>query len=281
MIYNNPVKIFLFFLSILIVIVGNFLFLRIPEAYCVICSDDIDTYFKKKFHCKVDIAQQLKQLMQVSDAHSQCLIQLQQQLSETQQDLDKLRGHIQNIQHHIAEITNDQKELYKKLDQILSKNGNKSLYYNDEEQPPHLNNFKMNMMSNDKIKKNTTDELDIDYKTAVGLVLEKKQYTQAIQAFQDFIKKYSTSCYHANAHYWLGQLYYNQGNKHDASYHFALVVKNYSKSSKAADALLKIGMIMQEQNQIEKAKIVYRQVGKLYPNSGASKQAQKRLLHLS
>lgn len=55
------------------------------------------------------------------------------------------------------------------------------------------------------------------------------------------------------------------------------MVKNYPKSPKASDALLKVGVIMQEKGQKDKARAVYQQVGKLYPSAEAAKQAQNGL----
>lgn len=269
MIYQYKKNFFCFLLLLTWIIIAIFLILITSSvAYCAI------------YRNKTDLEQKIKQLTQISDAHSQCLIQLQQQLFENQQDLDKLQGCVQNIEHHIAEIVQNQKESYKTLNQLSNQNTNNVKVIDDKIQ-------KLSVIGNTSVgiynqnKKDISNTEEIDYKAAVGLVLEKKQYIQAIQLFQDFIKKYPKSHYQPNAHYWLGQLYYNQGNKNNASYYFALVVKNYPQSSKASDALLKIGIIMQETNQIDKAKIIYRQIGKLYPNSDSSKQAQKRLLHLS
>lgn len=42
---------------------------------------------------------------------------------------------------------------------------------------------------------------------------KKKQYDQAISAFQSFVKQYPKSTYQPNANYWLGQLFYNKGKK--------------------------------------------------------------------
>ncbi|CAK8736533.1 Cell division coordinator CpoB [Sodalis praecaptivus] len=58
------------------------------------------------------------------------------------------------------------------------------------------------------------------------------------------------------------------------------MAKTYPKSPKAPDALLKVGVIMQEKGQKDKARAVYQQVGKLYPSAEAAKQAQKRLAGL-
>ncbi|MEQ4530831.1 MAG: tol-pal system protein YbgF, partial [Mixta sp.] len=83
-----------------------------------------------------------------------------------------------------------------------------------------------------------------------------------------------------NANYWLGQLNYNKGKKDDAAYYFATVVKNHPKSPKSSEALYKIGVIMQDKGDTAKAKAVYQQVIKQYPNTEAAKQAQKRAASL-
>lgn len=54
-----------------------------------------------------------------------------------------------------------------------------------------------------------------------------------------------------------------------------MVVKNYAKSPKAPDAMYKVGIIMQEKGQADKAKAVFQQVIKQYPTSAAAKQAKK------
>ena len=74
-----------------------------------------------------------------------------------------------------------------------------------------------------------------------------------------------------------GQLNYNKGKKDDAAYYFASVVKNYPKSPKAADAMFKVGVIMQDKGDTAKAKAVYQQVISKYPGTDGAKQAQKRL----
>lgn len=225
--------------------------------------------------------QRINQLHQISNAHSECLIQIQQQISENQKNIDMLRNHIQNIQHHIINMNNDQQISYKKLNEILNFY-NKTHAMNSDNQLSTINiekTKKYNTMKNtDVIIQSTHDH--IAYKHAVSLVLEKKKYDQAIQAFQDFIKNYPNSDYQSNAHYWLGQLNYNKNRKNEASYYFAIVTKNYPKSPKAPEALLKIGIIFQETQRKDQAKMIYQQINKLYPNSDIAKLAKQHLAHL-
>ncbi|WP_428945590.1 cell division protein CpoB [Pantoea sp. FN060301] len=220
-------------------------------------------------------------LERISDAQGQLLQQLQQQLSDSQRDMDSLRGQIQENQYQLNQVVERQKGLYQQMDALSSGGANA------QAQTPSASDDAPaaaagaaaagNATANDNAATPTqSGDANTDYNTAVSLVLEKKQFDQAITAFQAFIKKYPDSTYQPNANYWLGQLNYNKGKKDDAAYYFATVVKNYPKSPKSADALYKVGVIMQEKGDTAKAKAVYQQVAKQYPNTDAAKNAQKR-----
>ncbi|KHN52677.1 cell division protein CpoB [Pectobacterium fontis] len=218
------------------------------------------------------VEDRVTQLERISNAHSQLLTQLQQQLSDTQRDIDSLRGQIQESQYQLNQVVERQKQIYQQIDGLSSQSSS----------TPTTDGAPASAAGTDTGAANTaapasTGDANTDYNAAVALVLEKKQYDQAISAFQAFVKKYPDSTYQPNANYWLGQLNYNKGKKDDAAYYFASVVKNYPKSPKSAEALLKVGVIMQEKGQADKAKAVYQQVVKMYPNTESAKQAQKRL----
>lgn len=51
------------------------------------------------------------QLERISNAHSQLLTQLQQQLSDSQNDIDTLRGQIQESQYQLNQVVERQKAL--------------------------------------------------------------------------------------------------------------------------------------------------------------------------
>ena len=225
------------------------------------------------------IEDRVTSLERISNAHSQLLTQLQQQLSDSQRDADTLRGQIQENQYQLNQIVERQKQMYQQMDSLsqgsagaastgaAAATGDASGSANAAAAPD----------TGAAQAPASTGDVNSDYNAAVSLALEKKQYDEAIAAFQSFVKKYPDSTYLPNANYWLGQLYYNKGKKDDAAYYFAVVVKNYPKSPKSSDAMYKVGVIMQEKGQADKAKAVFTQVVKQYPNTDAAKQAQKRL----
>ncbi|EFM21379.1 cell division protein CpoB [Pantoea eucalypti] len=217
-------------------------------------------------------------LERISNAQAQLMQQLQQQMSDNQRDIDALRGQIQQNTYQLNQVVERQKQLYQQIDTLssASSNGGQQAAGSDAAADTGAAATAGAAASTESAPAQTGDA-NSDYNAAVALILEKKQYDQAISALQAWVKRYPDSTYQPNANYWLGQLNYNKGKKDDAAYYYATVVKNYPKSPKAAEALLKVGVIMQEKKDTAKAKAVFQQVIKLYPDTESAKQAQKRL----
>lgn len=218
-------------------------------------------------------------LERISNAQAQLMQQLQQQMSDNQRDIDALRGQIQQNTYQLNQVVERQKQLYQQIDSLSSTSGGQQAAGSNAAADTGAAATAGAAASTDSAPAQTGDA-NSDYNAAVALILEKKQYDQAISALQAWVKRYPDSTYQPNANYWLGQLNYNKGKKDDAAYYYATVVKNYPKSPKAAEALLKVGVIMQEKKDTAKAKAVFQQVIKLYPDTESAKQAQKRLTSL-
>jgi len=220
-------------------------------------------------------------LERISNAQAQLMQQLQQQMSDNQRDIDALRGQIQQNTYQLNQVVERQKQLYQQIDSLssASTSGGQQAAGSNAAADTGAAATAGAAASTDSAPAQTGDA-NSDYNAAVALILEKKQYDQAISALQAWVKRYPDSTYQPNANYWLGQLNYNKGKKDDAAYYYATVVKNYPKSPKAAEALLKVGVIMQEKKDTAKAKAVFQQVIKLYPDTESAKQAQKRLASL-
>ncbi|EOL9019108.1 cell division protein CpoB [Cronobacter dublinensis] len=213
------------------------------------------------------------QLERISNAHSQLLTQLQQQLSDNQSDIDALRGQIQENQYQLNQIVERQKQILLQMDSLSNGNGGAAAAQTGAAPAAPDAGASAPAAS----APTQSGDANTDYNAAIALVQDKSRQDEAITAFSNFIKQYPDSTYQPNAHYWLGQLNYNKGKKDDAAYYFASVVKNYPKSPKAADAMFKVGVIMQDKGDTAKAKAVYQQVVSKYPGTEGAKQAQKRL----
>lgn len=226
------------------------------------------------------VEDRVTQLERISNAHSQLLTQLQQQLSDNQTDIDALRGQIQESQYQLNQVMDRQKQIMLQIDSLNGGSGSGSAQTQQASDQSNATAATAAPASGNTAASGVpvqTGDANTDYNAAIALVKDSSRQDDAITAFQNFIKKYPDSTYQPNANYWLGQLNYNKGKKDDAAYYFASVVKNYPKSPKAADAMFKVGVIMQDKGDTAKAKAVYQQVVSKYPGTDGAKQAQKRL----
>ncbi|AID24372.1 cell division protein CpoB [Salmonella bongori] len=222
------------------------------------------------------VEDRVTQLERISNAHSQLLTQLQQQLSDNQSDIDSLRGQIQENQYQLNQVIERQKQILLQLGNLNNSGAAQTTDGAQSGAIPAATPAPEAGAATSGTPVQTGDA-NTDYNAAIALVQDNSRQDEAIVAFQNFIKKYPDSTYQPNANYWLGQLNYNKGKKDDAAYYFASVVKNYPKSPKAADAMYKVGVIMQDKGDTAKAKAVYQQVISKYPGTDGAKQAQKRL----
>lgn len=222
------------------------------------------------------VEDRVTQLERISNAHSQLLTQLQQQLSDNQSDIDSLRGQIQENQYQLSQIEERQKQILLQIGNMSGGAAANGATPADGSASGNTGNTATPSAPASSAPVQTGDA-NTDYNAAFALVQDKSRQDDAITAFQNFVKKYPDSTYVPNANFWLGQLYYSKGKKDDAAYYFASVVKNFPKSPKAPDAMYKVGLIMQEKGDTAKAKAVYQQVVAKYPGTDGAKQAQKRL----
>lgn len=106
------------------------------------------------------------------------------------------------------------------------------------------------------------------YKTAYGYLLQQN-YGAAEAAFDDFLKRYPTDAMAGNAQYWLGELYFVQGQYKQAAGAFLKGSRNYAKSVKAPDSLMKLAMSLDRMGQREAACQAFSELASRYPSPPA------------
>lgn len=210
-------------------------------------------------------------LERLGKAHCQVLHAIQKQLIDNQDDINVLLGKIETNQYKLNKVVRENKIIRKQIDKLIQS----SMAVKEVKQK--LEAHKFYVASIDSSESDSFRNGEIDYHAAIALILEKKQYSQAMASLQSFIKKYPKSMYQSNAYYWLGQLFYIKGKKDDAAYYFSSVVKNYKRSEKVPDAMYKVGVIMQEKGLTKKANAVFHEVLKKYPRSAAASLVKNRI----
>ncbi len=114
------------------------------------------------------------------------------------------------------------------------------------------------------------------YRDAFEL-LKQRKYAEAIDAFNDLLRRYPQGQYTDNARYWLAETYYVQRNYPAALAEFDRLVQLTPSSAKVPAAMLKIGYIQYEQEAYDQARAALQQVVAKYPDSTEARLAQSRL----
>jgi tol-pal system protein YbgF len=90
------------------------------------------------------------------------------------------------------------------------------------------------------------------------------------QGFRQHIQRYPSDAKAADAHYWLGESLLGQQKYRDAAEVFLAASKDYSKSKKAPDMLLKLGISLIGLKQRDVACATFAEVGKRYPDASSA-----------
>ncbi|WCE30728.1 tol-pal system protein YbgF [Vibrio sp. SCSIO 43137] len=194
-------------------------------------------------------------------------LQMQQQIDEMTAELDELRGLVERNSYDMKQMLDRQRELFIEMDKLRNEVKTSATAETDTSDTGSEGN-------------SGTYSSDLDeeaaYKNAVDLILKKKDYAGAINAFIKFQSDFPQSNFTPNSHYWLGQLYFARKQDAEAEKSFSAVV-SFKDSNKRADSLVKLGDIATRNKQTAKANSYYQQVIKEHPNSASAKAAQKKL----
>ena len=106
------------------------------------------------------------------------------------------------------------------------------------------------------------------YETAYGLLLQQ-DYGAAQTSFAEFLKNNPRSPLAGNAQYWLGETFYVRGQYKSAAGAFLKGYRQFSRSNKAPDSLLKLAMSLDKLGQRAAACSSLSELGQKYPQAAA------------
>jgi tol-pal system protein YbgF len=104
------------------------------------------------------------------------------------------------------------------------------------------------------------------YQSAYGHVLTG-DYSQAENEFRSYLEAFPTGEKAADASFWMGEAQYSQGKFNDSAKTFLNAHQAYSKSPKAPEMLLKLGMSLAALDNKDTACATLREVNKRYPKA--------------
>ncbi len=199
---------------------------------------------------------------------NQSLVRLTQQLSALERRADEMQGVTDTLGHDASSTSERQRDLYADLDDRI-RNLETSLQAGGR-----------SVLDGGNLAPGTLpvpggSDRD-NYQAAFELVKEQR-YEPATLAFQQFLLSFPDSDLAANAQYWLAESYYVTQKFNDALKSFQVVIKDYPRSSKVADALLKMGYCNYELKRWEAAKVPLVRVQSDFPDTTAARLAAQRL----
>ena len=199
---------------------------------------------------------------------NQSLVDLTQRIDAVERSADELQGRAETLEYQ-AESTGDrQRQLYADLDARIQeleasvRSGGSGVLEGGSLRPGEL-----------PFPQGSDRE---NYQAAFEL-LKQQRYEPAALAFEQFLVSFPDSELADNAQYWLAESHYVTKQFEDALASFQVVIDEYPRSRKVADALLKIGYCNYELKRWDAARTALGRVQADFPETTAARLAGQRL----
>lgn len=179
-----------------------------------------------------------------------------------QQEIQTLRGTIEKQSHDIKTL---QSELTATLNKRLVQ----------ESHSPSQKASKTTQASETLVQKIDPAPVS-NYEKAIEAI-RNKQYLQAQNFLIEYLAIHPHDKLAGNAHFWLGEVYYQQNKRTLAKREFEILRKDYPASPKLANALLKLGYLEVDEENFGKAKEIFNRVIKKFPETSSAQLAKIKL----
>lgn len=233
-----------------------------------------------------DLATKVANLERVVQSRTRSQQRVQEQINDLQTELSGIRGKIEEQNFQIEKILQRQRELLlafdiqsQQLQEAATKSNNdigavslvtgKTATVNPPAQQPNAN-----VLADSSGVVQTEAQA---YRAAVDLILKQRDTKAAVPKLEAFAAEFPDSKFKPNAHYWLGQIHYNNRTWTKAKEQFGILVSQYPDSNKIADATLKLGITEKNLGNTSAARDLLAKVVSAYANSTSAKLAQEQL----
>ena len=235
-------------------------------------------------HAAETLEQRIARLEQKMD--SQALVEMAVRLDRLERELQQLRGQTEEQAHSVKDLRQRQRDLYMDIDRRISsmerEAGAAGVATATEPAPaspvaPVSTPAAAAASTNAAPAPAAASGMDAEkervaYQKAFDQ-LRDLRYAQAIDAFRSFLKEYPNGNYAPIAQYWIGEANYAQRNFKQAVADYQLLLQNYPKSPKLAEAMLKIGYSQYELGEKDAAKTILTDLANRYPDTTEAGQA--------
>jgi tol-pal system protein YbgF len=206
-------------------------------------------------------------------AGGQTLLEMSQRIDALQSEVRRLRGQVEVLENGSEAVRKQQRDLYADLSRrIEALEAGRSA----------MGGVGSGAVSNTGSANGAAgaargaDSAEQRYGRAFD-ALKAANYPAAISGMRDFLASHPDHELADNAQYWLGEAYYVTRDYENALASFTTVGQRWPDSSKAPDAMLKLGYAQFELKRLAAAKQTLSQLGTRYPGTEAARLAQERL----
>lgn len=203
--------------------------------------------------------------------NNQSLLELSQRIDALQAELRELRGQAEEAENGVAATRKQQRDLYADLDRRLAalEAGAAANMAAGGPTPGAAGGAAAG-----------GDAAELAYGRAFD-ALKEGGYPAAISGFSGFLRDHPQHELADNAQYWLGQAYYVTRDYPNALAAFNRVVTQWPDSSKASDALLKVGFAQLELKRTAEGRRTLEDVRSRFPGTDSARAAAERLQRLA
>jgi tol-pal system protein YbgF len=222
---------------------------------------------------------QIQQLEARISAQASAMSDLQTQVDTLNADLRKLRGQDEELAHDLQDAEKRQKDFYIDLDTRLRRfeavdNAAPAAQVQPASQPAAAPTAAQAAA----LQPAADDPAVEDRAYEAGYAFFRaNSYQNAVNAFQEFLKKFPNSVFVPNVHFWMGESYFALKDYKSALTSYLQLADKYAYSPKAPDAMLSAAGCQQELKSIGGAKKTLKQLIAKYPDSEAAGKAKKLL----
>jgi tol-pal system protein YbgF len=204
--------------------------------------------------------------------NNQSLLELSQRIDALQAEVRQLRGQAEEAENGVAAARKQQRDLYADLDRRLAALEAAGV-------TPASSAAAATGGATSGARTASGDAGSIAYGRAFD-ALKQGSYPAAITGFTGFLRDHPQHELADNAQYWLGQAHYVTRDYPNAIAAFQRVVAQWPDSSKASDALLKVGYSQLELKRPAEARRTLEDVRTRYPGTDSARAAAERLQRL-
>jgi len=185
------------------------------------------------------------------------------QLQTLQQEVQQLRGLMEEQAYELKRLKQQRLDDYVNLDRRLtglsgSAPAASTVTASASDNKP-ANDSAVSASAASQTTAQAPDEMQ-RYRTAIDLVLRKKDYEQAITAFNQYLRDFPQGRYAPNCQYWLGEIYLLQNDLEQAREWFSRLIADFPDHGKTSDAKFKLGTVYYKLGEKEQAKSLLTEV---------------------